>query len=186
MLKNRAIRLSVRDRLTAMFEAPDAATGLAAFNVYTESNFRAVQTGTFTPTFPYIYLLDSFLAPMPIRVDLQQPQVIVEIDSYINNPFQLGDRLGRQVDVLIHIFGRNRGERDDLGGFIADYFGSSLEIKTYSASNPTGTKVEDALVDPLVKVKDIFTPRIEKIGPVEAATDIIGWTSVALTLRPKQ
>ena len=186
MLKNRAIRLSVRDRLTAMFEAPDAATGLAAFNVYTESNFRSVQTGTFTPTFPYVYLLDSFLAPMPVRVDLQQPQVIVEVDAYMRNPFELGNRDGRQVDLLIHVFGRSRGERDDLGGFIADYFGSSLSIKTYTAANPTGTEVEKALVDDTIRVKDIFTPRIEKIGAVEADTSILGWTSVALTLRPKQ
>ena len=186
MLKHREIRLSVKDRLTAMFNAPDAASGLAAFNVYTESNFRSVQTGLFTPTFPYVYLLDSFLAPTPVRVDLQQPQVIVEVDLYMRDPFELGNRSGRYVDLLIHVFGRNRGERDDIGSFIADYFGATLAIKTYSASNTTGTKVEDALVDPLVKVKDIFTPRIEKIGAVEAATDILGWTSVALSLRPKQ
>ena len=185
MLKNRAIRLSVRDRLTAMFEAPDAATGLAAFNVYTESNFRSVQTGTFTPTFPYVYLLDSFLAPMPVRVDLQQPQVIVEVDMYESIPFQMGDRAGRQVDLLIHVFGRSRGERDDLAGLIADTFGSSLSVKTYSQSNPTGTEVEKALIDPIIRVKDIFTPRIEKIGQVEADTGILGWSSVAITIRPK-
>jgi hypothetical protein len=185
VLKNRAIRLSVVDRLAAMFAAPDAATGLSPFHVYYEPDFRNVQDGSFSPSFPWVYLLDAFLSPTPQRVDLQQPQVVVEVDSYESMPFELGNRSGRCIYMLIHVFGKNRGERDDIGGFIADYFGSAVDIKSYAATNHAGTVVDSALVDPLIKVNDIFTPRIEKASQIEVTTTLLGWTSVSLTIRPK-
>ena len=186
MLKNREIRLSARDHIKALFLAPAVASGLSAFNVYDERDFRNVQSGTFTPTFPFVYLLDSFLEPVAQRVDLQQPQVVIEVDLYESEPYQLGDRAGRQVDFLFHVFGKNRGERDDIGGFIADYFGTGLDIKTYSATNTTGTVVETALVDPpIIRVKDIFTPRIEKASQIEINTALLGWTTVSLSIKPK-
>jgi hypothetical protein len=169
-----------------LFQAPDANSGLSAFNVYDERDFRAVARGEFMPTFPYVYLLDSFLEPVAQRIDLQQPQIVIEVDLYESIPYQMGDRAGRQVDFLFHVFGRNRGERDDIGGFIADYFGTSLEIKTYSATNTTGTVVETALVDPpIIRVKDIFTPRIEKASQIELNTALLGWTTVSLSIKPK-
>lgn len=187
MLRNREIRLSARDRLSDMLQAPDAASGLSPFNVYDERNFRAVQRGEFSPTFPYVYLLDSFMEPVPEqRIDLQQPQIVIEVDLYESTPFEMGNRAGRQVDFLIHVFGRNRGERDDLGGFIADYFGTSLAIKTYSATNTTGTAIETALIDPpIIRVKDIFTARLEKANQIELNTALLGWTSVSFSIKPK-
>lgn len=187
MLRNREIRLSARDRLKALFEAPDAASGLSPFNVYDERDFRNVASGNFTPTFPYVYLLDSFLEPVAQRVDLQQPQVVIEVDMYESAPFELGNRAGRTVDFLIHVFGRNRGERDDIGCLISDHFGGSLSIKTYSATNTTGTVVETAIVNPPVfRVKDIFTPRIEKASQIELNTALLGWTSVSFSIMVKQ
>lgn len=187
MLKNREIRLSARDRIKALFQAPDAASGLTAFNVYDERDFRNVNRGDFTPTFPYIYLLDSFLEPVAQRVDLQQPQVVIEVDLYESAPFELGNRSGRQIDFLFHVFGKSRGERDDLAGLIADYFGGSLSIKTYSATNTTGTVVETALLNPpVIRVKDIFTPRIEQASQTEINTALLGWTSVSLSIMLKQ
>lgn len=162
-----------------MFEAPDAGSGLSAFNVYTEAQFRQVPLGTFTPTFPYIYLLDEFLAPMPLRADLQQPQVVVGVDKYDANPYQLGDRKGRDVDLAIDVFGKNRGERDDIGAFITDYFGSGLSIKTYSTSNPTGTEVEVALVKPSIVLKNVFTAGLEKL---ESDTALLHWACCYISL----
>ena len=187
MLKNREIRLSARDRLKALFSAPDANSGLSPFNVYDERDFRNVASGVFTPTFPFIYLLDSFLEPVAQRVDLQQPQIVIEVDLYESAPFELGNRAGRTVDFLFHVFARNRGERDDVSGLIADYFGQSLDIKTYSATNTTGTVVETAIVNPpIFRVKDIFTPRIEKMSTIELNTALLGWASVSFSIMMKQ
>lgn len=186
MLRNREIRLSARDRLKAMFLAPNASSGLSPFNVYDERDFRDVQAGLLTPVFPWVFLLDAFMEPVPQRVDIQQPQVVIEVDLYESTPFQMGDRLGRQVDFLIHVFGKNRGERDDISCLIADHFGGSLDIKTYSATNTTGTVVETAIVNPpIFRVKDIFTPRIEKSSQVELTTALLGWSSIAFSIMVK-
>jgi len=191
LLKHREIRLSVRDRLSDMFIAPDANTNLSAFNVYTEAQFRAVQLGTFTPTFPYIYLLDSFIPPVAQRVDQQQPHIVIEVSRYEVGPYQMGDRMGRNVDLMINVFGRSRGERDDIGAFIADYFGSGLSIKIYSSANTPGTEIEVATVQVPIVVQDIFTDRLslERIGSdtellerIESSRALYGATCIYITL----
>lgn len=181
-LKHRAIRLSLKDRIRDMFLAPDAATELAPFNVYYEANFRNAASGNFTPTFPYIYLLDSYLLPVAQRIDVMQPQVVIEIDEYVKRPFELGNREGRWVTAWIHVFGQNRGQRDDLGSFIVDYIGATLPIKSYSASDTAGTQVETAIIDPERVVKDIYTPRLE----IEIAGGLMmGHTLCTISFSPK-
>lgn len=165
-----------------MFAAPDAATGLDPFNVYYEGHFRQASSGAFTPTFPFVYLLDSYLLPVAQRIDLMQPQVVIEIDKYIARPFELGNREGRNIVALIHVLGKNRGQRDDLGSFIVDYFGNALDIKSYSASNTSGTVVDSAILDDDKMVEDIYTPRLE----IELAGGLLmGHTMVTLKFRPK-
>ena len=175
MLKHREIRLSIYDRVKAMFQTPDVATGLLAYNVYGESDFRNVN---FVPTFPYVYLLDSFIQPLPQRVDRQQPQVVFEIDTYRRLPFEMGNRNGRRIRAYIHVFGQNRGQRDDLSAFIGDYFGTALAIKTY----PSGVTVEDALLDDEIIVEDMYTPRIESI---ESQATLLGWSRVTFSFTTK-
>src|SRR5574337_1269763 len=97
MLKHRAIRLSIKDRVRDMFLNPEAETELAPFNVYYESQFRDAASGNFTPTFPFVYLLDSYLLPVAQRIDMMQPQVVIEIQKYQSRPFELGNRSGRWI-----------------------------------------------------------------------------------------
>ena len=182
MLKHRAIRLSIMNRVRDMFLAPDAETGLDPFNVYYESQFRQASSGAFAPIFPFVYLLDSYLLPVAQRIDTMQPQVVIEIDQYITRPFELGNRKGRWITSLIHILGKNRGQRDDIGSFIVDYFGNSLDIKEYSASNTAGTVVDNAILDDERSVRDIYTPRLE----IELAGGLLmGHTMVTLKFQPK-
>jgi hypothetical protein len=182
MLKDRAIRLSIKDRVRDMFAAPDAATGLAPFNVYYESQFRQAISGGFVPTFPFVYLLDSYLLPVAQRIDLMQPQVVIEIQRYQSRPFELGNRNGRWITAWLHVFGQNRGQRDDLGSFMMDYFGNALDIKTYSASNTAGTVVDNAILDDDRVVEDIYTPRLE----IELSGGLLmGHTMVTLKFQPK-
>ncbi len=182
MLKHRSIRLSIKDRLRDMFQAPDADTALAPFNVYYESQFRSAASGNFTPTFPFVYLLDSYLLPVAQRIDTMQPQVVIEIQKYQSRPFELGNRSGRWITAYIHVFGQNRGQRDDLGSFIMDYFGNALDIKNYSAADTAGTVVDNAVLDDDRVVEDIYTPRLE----IELAGGLLmGHTMVTLKFQPK-
>ena len=77
--------------------APPAEVGWNPFNVYTEAQFRNAAAGSFTPTFPYVYLLDSYLLPVAQRLDVQYPQIVVEIDEYRARPFEIGNRSGRWI-----------------------------------------------------------------------------------------
>jgi hypothetical protein len=182
MLKDRAIRLSIKDRVRDMFQSPDVETGFAPFNVYYESQFRQAITGAFTPAFPFVYLLDSYLLPVAQRIDTMQPQVVIEIQRYQARPFELGNRKGRWITAWIHVFGQNRGQRDDIGSFIMDYFGTALDIKDYSAALPAGAVVDSAILDDDRAVDDIYTPRIE----IELAGGLLmGHTRVTLKFQPK-
>lgn len=182
MLKDRAIRLSIKDRIRDMFLNPDAATGLSPYNVYYESQFRGVPAGTFTPVYPFVYLLDSYLLPVHQQIDLMQPQVVTEIQVYKARPFELGNRSGRWVTAWIHVLGLNRGQRDDIGSFIIDYIGTTIDIKDYSAAVPNGAVVETAIIDDDREVRDQYTPQLE----VELAGNLLmGWTRCEFSLRPK-
>ena len=144
MLKHREIRLSIRDRNSTLFGAPPAASGLSVYNVYTEAQFR---DDTFTPTFPFVYLLDSYVLPVKTKL----PLVIVEIGRYRRQTFEIGNRNGRLITAHIHVFGRNRAERDDLAALIADYFGSTFTIKQY----PENTSVETVQLSDRIDVEDM-------------------------------
>jgi len=154
-----------------MFTLPDADSGLLPFNVYYEADFRRASAGNFTPTFPYVYLLDSYLLPISQRVDVQQPQVVVEIQEYRTLPFEMGNRSGRKITAQVHVFGQNRGQRDDLASFIMDYIGASLPIKTFNANNTAGTIVETAVIDPDKVVSDMYSPRLEQ----DLGGTLFGW-----------
>src|SRR5512143_723488 len=106
MLKHRAIRLSIKDRVRDMLTIPDALSGLSPYNVYYETQFRQAAAGQFRPTFPFVYLLDSYLLPAHQQIDIMQPQVVIDIDKYTTaRPFELGNRSGRIVKACIHVLG---------------------------------------------------------------------------------
>lgn len=182
MLKHRAIRLSIKDRVRDMLLAPDLNTGLAPYNIYYESDFRRASADQFTPTFPFVYLLDSYLLPAHQKIDIMQPQIVIDVSKYTSSPFEMGNRSGLVVQVCLHILGQNRGQRDDLGSFFVDYFGSALDIKDYSAANPSGTVVESAIIDPVITYENVYEAMLE----IELAGNLLmGWGKVDFTMRPK-
>jgi len=119
MLKLRAIRKSLYEFVVSLFEAPPADTGWADFNVYGEDELR--QGDDFTPTAPYVYIVDSFIAPTQTQV----PLVVIEM-SLMADTYQLGDTRGRFGVGRLHVFGRNRGERDDIASMLQDVFAGSM------------------------------------------------------------
>ena len=179
MLRNREIRLSIRDRISDLFTAPPAATGLKAFNVYGEDDFR---DDSFVPVFPYVYLIDSYQLPTQTKL----PVIVIEIDRYTRQSFELGNRSGRHIRAFAHVFGKNRAERDDLAGFIADYFGNSFTIKTYTQASPSGTAVETVQLADRIDVEDMtISGPVEGRDQIEMGGSIINWSRVALEFDTK-
>jgi hypothetical protein len=112
LLKNRAIRKSLYDFTVAQFETPPGDTGWAAWNVYNESNLR---DKNFSPVDPYIFIIDANVAPTQTKL----PMIVVEV-SHLTQPHQLGDTKGRLNLAHLHVFGKNRGQRDDIASMLQD------------------------------------------------------------------
>ena len=134
MLRNRNIRRSITDHVSSILSS--GSYGLSAYNVYNEADMRsgaAVER-------PYIYLTD--VAIMPTATIL--PLVMVEVAKIKQAPFELGNRMGRSVQVFLHVFGRNRGERDDIASMFQDNIGQSIVLCDYSSGSaaPDGTVLE--------------------------------------------
>lgn len=126
MLLDRIHRISIKETLKALFESPPAESVLSAFNVYSEEDMRNANKGSFRPTPPFIFITDARIAPTLAQLPF------IAIDATPRKAqFQLGDRRGRLVSADLHIFGRSRGERDDLGSFIADYL-TVISVKNYN------------------------------------------------------
>lgn len=116
MLLDRIHRISIKESLKTLFESPPAESVLDAFNIYSEADMREMNKGSFTPMAPFVFITDARIAPTVAQLPF------IAIDAVPRRaPFQLGDRRGRMVSADLHIFGRSRGERDDLASFIADY-----------------------------------------------------------------
>ena len=175
MQKNREIRLSIRDRVSDLFSAPPTDSGFSVFNVYNEIDYRNPDHVP-TPNTAFIYLVDSYQLP----VNTKLPLVVLEIERYRKESFELGNRKGRNIKAHIHVFGRNRGERDDLAGFMADYFGDSFDIKTYTQASPTGTVVETVQLNDRIDVSDMtISGPIQGRENVESSGVVLDWSRVS-------
>ena len=170
-----------------MFTTETGGVFQQAWNIYNETQYRDALAGAFVPTFPFLYIMDTYLPAMGMRIDLMQPFVAIEIDQYIKRPFEEGNRSGRYVEVCFQVLGKNRGERDDIASFIVDYFGDSVSIKSYAMASDSGTEVEKALIIPmngdgdLIIKEDMFTTRQSSIADdVEFGSSLLNWTRVRL------
>lgn len=128
MLLDRLHRLSIKESLKSLFESPPAGSGLSAYTVYSEQNMRDMNKGTFTPTSssPFLFITDTHIAPTVAQL----PFIAIDVNIQ-KAPYQLGDREGRRVSTDLHIFGRSRGERDDLASFVADNL-TVITVKNYN------------------------------------------------------
>jgi hypothetical protein len=123
ILKNRAIRISLYNYIADLFRTPPPATGWTAYNVYSENNLRQYRDGNFSPAVgsPYIYIVDSNVAPAKTEL----PMIIIET-STLARPYQLGDTNGRLSTANLHVFGKNRGQRDDMASMLQDVFAKNM------------------------------------------------------------
>lgn len=134
MLRNRNLRKSIREHFeTLLTDASDF--GLQNdYNVYNEESLR---TGA-SVTFPYVFLVDAAIRPTQTTL----PFIVLEVSRIEQTQFELGNRDGRHLQCYLHIFGKNRGERDDLASMFQDNIGQAIVVKDYSS----GVGVADGTV----------------------------------------
>lgn len=118
MLHNRNIRISIREHIKDALENPGVG-GPRPYNVYGENNLPQ-RNPSFDPQFPYVFLIDSNIEPT--KSDL--PLIVVELNPIRKGTVELGRR-ARAADLNLHIFGRTRGERDDLASYFQDWLTTS-------------------------------------------------------------
>lgn len=151
MFTPRNVQLSVYNWTSSQFTAPQHIPGtstdyVVTYNVYGEDAFR---TATQTDVEPYIYLLMNRVPPKAEKL----PTIILDFPALPYIPYEIGTRGGSSQLVNMHIFGRNRGERDDLAGYLAqvmiDY--PNINIYDYSTTPATlkfGTFAENISIAP--------------------------------------
>ncbi len=125
MFEIREARLSLRSDISDIFTSGSIFSSV--YNVYDESYLRA---GT-TPTFPFVYLLDSWVIFSPTHL----PVIILETD-YDKEGFELGNQPIGTCRARIYIFADSRGERDDLSGAIIENL-TEVHVRDFDAVGNT-------------------------------------------------
>jgi hypothetical protein len=154
MLKDRNLRKSVMARGRSLLSSPPAGSGLSAYTVYSEKQMREVTQGTLTPITPFVFLVDSFVRP----TDTTLPMIVVEVPRASRRPFEVGNRNGRRTEAIFHVFGRQRGERDDLASFLADNLGGVMPVYDYTGGSQSAL-VENGLIEDEVVVEEVTLRR---------------------------
>ena len=156
MLEERNNTKSVMALARGLLQTPPAGSGLAAFTVYSEKNVREVMQKTLTPVRPCVFLVDSYMRPgEPVL-----PMIVVELPLVKRKPFELGNHKGRWVDAIYHVFGRNKGDRDDLASFLANNIGGQIPLYDYTSS-ASGVFVHYATVHDEIDIEPVPLTRID-------------------------
>ena len=153
MVRERDVRRSVYERVKTIFQAPP--DGSTAYAVYDERQMRQVQKGEISPVARRVFLLDAYVRP----VETALPVVVIETSTR-RRPFELGNRDGRLVTARLNVFGRLRGERDDLGSLLADNIGAALPIYAFTSSGSSLS--EQAMVGDWVELDNMA--RVERLA----------------------
>jgi hypothetical protein len=118
-------------RLSAWREISDGFTGGSfmgtAYNVYGENDLRA---GT-TPVFPYVYILDFGIVFEPKHL----PVVMLQMEHH-KRGIELGTNTWYLNILALHVFGRDRGERDEISGAIVETV-DSITLRDFDQESQT-------------------------------------------------
>jgi hypothetical protein len=103
------------------------------YNVYGETELRA----GVVPVRPFVYVLD-----FGVTFEMQHlPVVIVHVVSH-RKAFEMGTKQSYFNEVALHVFGRNRGERDDLSSAIVENIDSIALLDFDAVGTPVVQTVE--------------------------------------------
>lgn len=153
MGRDRNIRRSVLERVKTILQAPP--DGSSPYAVYDERQMRQVANKQLVPVARRAFLLDAYLRPAEPAL----PMVVVET-SVQKRSFELGNREGRLTTARLNVFGRLRGERDDLGSLLADHLGAAIPIYTFTSSG--SSLAEQAVVRDLIELENVA--RVERLA----------------------
>lgn len=180
MLKNRCIRKSLYNFVADLFREPPLDTGWDLWNVYGENQLRQ---DNFVPVRPFVYIIDSNIAPTQTEL----PMIIIET-STLARPFELGNAGGRLSMANLHVFGRNRGQRDDMASMLQDVFAKKMMTTGSVAPFPVydfqdagaSTLVETAHVHPGISVET------QTVGGLEQhESSLSNWNIVSFSFETK-
>ena len=153
MLDERNLRKSLMAYARGLLQSPPAAYGLTPYQVNDEAHLRQAIRGEFIPPPRNIFLVDSYVRP----VEQVLPLVVVEVPETTFRPFELGNRSGGRYEAFYHVFGKSRGERDDLGTLLAKNLAVQVPIYDYSTSGSVAlleyAAVEDEIVSRNMEIR---------------------------------
>jgi hypothetical protein len=95
---DRDIRRSVMKRLREMFETPT--NGWNAFTVYGEEELKLAQSGMLAPERPCLFLIDSYIRPVPAIL----PLCSVEVFRTQRRPFELGNHRAESAMIWVRLW----------------------------------------------------------------------------------
>lgn len=128
MLIFRDYEHSVLLRVKTLFASPP--NGFTrSYNVYGEDKFM---DDKFSPTPPFIFVLDKRVRPKQTRL----PLMVIERGPGLWAPYEIGTRAGTLIAFNLHCWGRNRGEAADLMGFIYQNL-DPLPLYDFATATPT-------------------------------------------------
>lgn len=122
----REARLSLRKAIETIFTTGSLVGG-TAYNVYGESEL----TGNGQNIRPFLYIIDSRI----MFPSTALPLMVLETDMEMVG-FELGTHGHDICRANIHVFGRNRGERDDLSYLVMKNI-QSMDIYDFDTNAPT-------------------------------------------------
>ena len=168
MNAKRNIRLSIRREVEAQL------VSMGYTNIYGEQAMRA---GT-APTPPFAYVVDSFLEP----TETSLPFLVIETQSVVRRPFELGNRHGRSVRTFVHVFGRVRGQRDDIASYLQDNLPAAIDYYDFSQSASGSALGWNIVMDDEITVED--APPVP--GAVYSESSLNSWSILSFEATLKQ
>jgi len=95
--------------IASIFE--DVSTFGTVFNIYYEDDLRAKTV----PTRPYLYILDN-----NVKFPAERLPAVIIWPRFSYRAFELGGDALWHCDLVVDVFGNNRGEREDISAAIAE------------------------------------------------------------------
>lgn len=150
MITARNVRKSAMKRVRDIFSAPPAGSGLATpYTLYDVADLRRTWQKSLKPVRPSLFVIEGRIKP----IDGDGFPLVMVNAQITYRPFELGNTNGGIATIDHNVVGRMSGERDDLAGVIAKFYGRSLAIYDYSTGS-SGSLIERAVLQDEIKTWD--------------------------------
>lgn len=163
----RNVDRSLYDQISSLLTSPPGGF-TNSFHVYGEDKFTDT---SFRPVFPFVWLMGYRVPPRISRL----PMLIIDSSTTRQSYFELGNREGNLAFVVLSIFAKTRGERDDFAAFFREYL---FDVPIYDYT--TTTLLFHAQVEGFIAQR---IPVGEDIGMDGALNNAVACSFVLQTLK---